>query len=223
MAAAQDLIRAIEGYKGGKGGEATHEELLAHLARVHGEAVAGRKGAGDDSPGRREAGLAAYQREIPSERGRSGGDGQVKSNEPGDFGGKADGPGVIAPDKGDEQGKLTRTAGVPTSGNRHSVLPSGGYPHGAAPFRTVAAAKGVVKIHEPARMSGGNRVSVNPAPAAASESRVGGAVGPSKTRTDGNSGDWEKVPGYAAKEDLGPDVWQRAQEGVRKLLKAPKR
>lgn len=220
------LLRAIEGYKGSTAGSKEHEELNAHLSRVYELATRGRKDPADDSPGRREAARAAFQKEIPDPREESGGN--VRSNDEHGFNreyaGKGD-PGVIAPEHNAEPRIVSRAAGVPTQGNRFSNAASGGYPEGTGSFRTVAAERAVGdKMHTVPPRDGGSNVKSNPPGSREPEGgQIGNVSAPAKAGPNRATGDWEKVPGYVAKERMGADPWERAQEGVRKLLKAPRR
>src|SRR5215472_4285788 len=226
--AAENLRKAIIGYKGEHGGQQGHENIMGHLEKIHAEFERGRKG-DEESPGKRSAASLASQREIPSERGHEGGDNNVISNEPhrhgGEFARTPERPGVIAPDYGHDDRIESGTAGVKSGGQVYSALPSGGYPGGDVSFRSVAAsrARESENMREPSKTSGGNTKSVNKAPASPEGARVGEAPPPGKAGPDKNAGEYERVPGYVAKERLGRDEWERAADGVRKLLRAPKR
>lgn len=217
--AGKALLAAIEGYRGAHGGEQGHEDIMGHLDRVHKEVLSGKAKNHGDSPGKREVGLAAGQRELPSERGHDGGDGNVKSNKPSEFTPQAEGPGNPAPGRWEER-KLTAAGPPPSEGNRFSTKPSSPPPSGATSFRTIAAQKGAIK--EPANMSGGNVRSQTPGPPAAKEEKIGNVAAPAKAGADRNKAALEEMPGYIAKEKLGGDKWERAAAGVRKRFAAVK-
>lgn len=222
-AAKDTLTKAILGFQGATAGVKEHEDLNSHLERIKSDFLRGRKAGADDSPGRREAGLAAHEREIPMERGHEGG-GNVLSNETHGFGKEfardPDRPGEIATSNNGEARSMTHAAGVMSAGHLKSALPSGGYPEQAPSFRSIAA-----KASAGEKLSGGNAKSVRPAPAAREPGRVGGAPAPAKAGPDTNqpANGYEQVPKYVAKERAGKDQYERAAEGVRKLLRAPKR
>lgn len=221
--AGQALLRAIEGYKGAHGGQQGHEDIMGHLDRVHKEVLSGKAKDHGDSPGRREVGIAAGQREIPSERAHDGGDGQVKSNKPSGFTPIAEGPGDPVAG-GSEERKMSATGPPPSEGNRFSNKPSAAPPSGATSFRTVAAARAneAQSMRIPAKMSGGNVHSQTPGPPAENEARVGDVAAPAKAGGDRNKAALEEMPGYVAKEQLGGDKWERAAAGVRKRFASVK-
>ncbi len=212
----QALLAAIEGYKGGQGGLKEHELIMGHLDRIHREAEAGHASDHGDSPGKREAGLAAGQRELPSERGHDGGDNNLKSNDKSPF--PLGEPEIGDPAKGEES-KLSATGAVRTQGNRFSQTPGPPAHSGATSFRTVAATRAAdARMHEPEKMGGGNKNSQTPGPAGVGEKRIGDVPPPAKAGADRNKleGAYEKVPQYVGKEPIGKDAWERAAQGVRK-------
>lgn len=221
MAASPASIeRAIEGVRAAAAGHPAHEEISAHLDRVFKAASAGRKDPQDDSPGKREAGALAHQREIPAERAHDGGGGNTVSNHPGAASLPDRAPILSEDHPQDEQGHNSSAGPQRSGGMVISVLPPGTPRGGQVPFRTVAAQKGAIK--EPAKSSGGNARSNPPASAAAHGERVGAAPEPTKARGEGNTGRFEKEPGYVGKEALGGDKWQRAAQGVRERFAAAK-
>src|SRR5437773_1163427 len=108
------LLKAIEGFRGETAGSKQHEEMNATLARVHDEIHKG-SAPPHDSPGRREA-TSAAEREMPAERGHSGGDGQATANERGSAGAPQP-PRNIAPGRGSTHDKLSDVV-PPSRGNR---------------------------------------------------------------------------------------------------------
>lgn len=214
--AAKALVAAIEGYRGAHGGQQGHEEIMSHLDRVHKEVLAGKASNHGDSPGKREVGLAAGQRELPAERAHDGGEGAKTSNRPSSFANEHKGEqGYPSPGRWEER-KVNATGPVDMEGNRFSVKPGPAARSGAVSFRTIAAQKGAMK--EPAQTSGGNRHSQTPGPAAQNTAKVGNVAPPAKAGADRNNleSTYEKVPQYVGKEQLGGDRWERAAQGVRK-------
>ncbi len=214
----QALLAAIEGYKGGQGGSKEHEQIMSHLDRIHKEAESGHASDHGDSPGKREAGLAAGQREIASERGHDGGDNNLKANDRSPF--PLGEPEIGDPAKGRwEERKLSATGAVPTQGNRFSQKAGPEAHSGATSFRTVAATRAAdAHMHEPEKMSGGNKTAQTPGGPEVGEKRIGDVPAPAKAGADRNKleGAYEKVPAYVGKEPIGKDQWERAAQGVRK-------
>ncbi len=212
------LLAAIEGYKGGQGGQQEHEQIMSHLDRIHKEAESGHASDHGDSPGKREAGLAAGQRELPSEREHGGGENNTKSNERASF--PLGEPEIGDPAKGRwEERKLSATGAVPTQGNRFSQKAGPEARSGATSFRTVAATRAAdARMHEPEKMGGGNKTAQTPGPAEDNEKRIGDVAAPAKAGADRNNLEtsYEKVPAYVGKEPIGKDQWERAAQGVRK-------
>lgn len=219
-----NLLKAIEGYKGAAAGSEGYEGVQELLQRVKEEALKGHS-TQQDSPGKRQAADAAFQRDHPSEAAHSVGDGNVRSNEPG---GAEHGqtPPEVFEREGSSADKIkTGAAPPPSRGNVISAMPAHGFTGGEAQIRRAAAEKEMSrpesKMASTAEKNkpGGNKESVAPAPPARGEGRIGDVSAPEITNTQrhgeaAKAGREAQTPPEArppyAQQDIGGDRWSRA-------------
>jgi hypothetical protein len=208
------LLQAIEGYAGEHTGQPEHEPNIKLLQRVKSEIDKGKGGDTITSPGRQEA-TAAAQKNMASEEGHDGGEGNKTTNRPGSFPGNED----VADPQDASKGPMSGTGPVPSDGHLRSNLTGEVARGGIVEMRRMAAAKGL----EAGRTSEGNKDSNPPGKAPGNEKRVGDVSPSAKAPADRNTeGDgFEGVPPFA-KETLSGDGWTRAREKARKLAPAAK-
>jgi hypothetical protein len=206
------LLQAIEGYAGEHSGQPEHETNIKLLQRVKGEIDKGKGGDTITSPGRQEA-MGAAQKNMPSEEGHDGGEGNRTTNKPGSFGGND--PAANPQDA--SKGPNTGAGPAPSDGHLRTNLTGDVARGGMKDMRRAAAIKGL----EAGPVSEGNRDSNPPGKAGGNEKRIGDVAAPAKDPADKNTnGDgFEGVPPFA-KESLMGDGWTKAREKARKLAPA---
>jgi hypothetical protein len=130
------LLKAVEGYSGEHGSSKEHkpiaEQLKAAVAQIHADQGEEAR----ESPGKTAANQAARDT-MASEASHGAGDGQKRSNKPGEANAPDPLVDIAGPDGRNDH--LTGVAAVNSAGTRRSNLPSSGLPPGPAEIRRIAA------------------------------------------------------------------------------------
>lgn len=221
------LLKAMQGFIDEHGSSPQHKPIAEQLAKMKSE-IDGTQG-GKTSPGK-DAVEKAIKHGMPAETGHDGGDGNIKSQDPGEAH-PPDKLADIAGPSGSKDDRLTGVAAVPSGGNVHSQHPSSGLAPGTLEMRRIVAdregSRPDSRMKVDPKPGEDNKQSQPAGPPAPPASRIGDVKTPPATdtgrqaeaeRAARDSGDQPEEPPVRTTQQNDP--FAAAKQKARKMLAA---